>query len=301
MNKREGIVISISEKYANLLTPYGEFIKVNCAGKKPNIGEEFIGNEVKAGFFYSNTRKIVTAACILFILSIGGGVKAYYSPSATVLVSINPYVELKVNFLNRIISSRALNNDGNKILNQVDINNTNINDGLRIIIDQSKKDKFIDSDYTKTKTISIDIDGKGINISKFKSQMKASNLNIEIESNGNVILNKNSIDNSKGSVKATDNILNKVEQPSTGSSSKKPDNINHTSRSHINTGSGRPALDKNNEKKKYNSRGPHQYNNKNGSKIKKSYQHNKGPNVERVKRVENQKKSPYKKGSKTWR
>lgn len=192
MSKREGIVISIDGKYANLLTSCGEFIKVDCNGKKPDIGEKFMGDEVKHKYLLFNTRKILAVACIVFMLIAGGGaIKAYYSPTATVLVNINPNIELKVNFLNRIISFKALNNDGRKILNQIKINNININDGLQKIIAQSKKDKFIDANYVKTKTISIDISGKNINISKFKSNIKSSGLSIKIQSNGNIILEKN--------------------------------------------------------------------------------------------------------------
>lgn len=191
MSKKEGIVVSVSGKYANLLTPSGEFIKVSCKSRKPNIGEKFQGYQVSNNIFHFNARGLAAAACIMFILTIGGGVKAYYSPVATVLVSINPHIELKVNYFNKIISSKALNDDGRKILSEVKIKNVNINEGLQIIIDQSKKDKFIDDNYISTKTISVEIDGKKINISKFKSNIQASNLSIRIQSNGNVILDKN--------------------------------------------------------------------------------------------------------------
>ncbi|PRR79839.1 anti-sigma factor domain-containing protein [Clostridium luticellarii] len=190
MSKREGIVISVSGRYANLLTPYGEFVKVACNGKKPNVGEKFAGSEAVHFFSRFDARKIVAAACIMLALLIGGGVKAYYSPSATVLVNINPDIELKVNFLDRIISYKALNDDGSKVLSQIKIENANVNDGLKMIIDQSKKDKFIDKEYMKTKTISVDINGENINISKFKSNMETSDLNVKIQSNGNTILNK---------------------------------------------------------------------------------------------------------------
>ncbi|WP_065079132.1 anti-sigma factor domain-containing protein [Clostridium ragsdalei] len=194
MGKKEGIVVSVEGKYANLLTPYGEFIKVNCSGKKLYIGEKFEGDEVlhRLSFFY--TRKIIAAACIIFVLLVGGGVKAYYTPAATVLVNINPSIELKVNFLNKIISFKGLNGDGNKILSEVKINNDNINDALKIIIDQAKKDKFIDKNYAKT--ISIDIRGKNIDVSGFKSNMASSNLSVKIETNGNIILNNKPKDNS---------------------------------------------------------------------------------------------------------
>lgn len=191
MSKKEGIVVSIDGKYVNLLTSCGEFVKVDCNGKKLDIGEKFVGSEVKSRYLIFNTRKILAAACIVLALITCGAFKAYYSPSATVIVDINPNIELKVNFLNRIISSKALNNDGKEILNQIKINNANVNDGLKKIIDQSKKDKFINSNYVKTKIVSINISGKSIDISKFKSDMKASNLSIKIQSNGNVVFEKN--------------------------------------------------------------------------------------------------------------
>jgi hypothetical protein len=213
MGKKEGIVVSVEEKYANLLTPYGEFIKVNCSGKKLHIGEKFEGDEVlhRLSFFY--TRKIITAACIIFVLLVGGGVKAYYTPAATVLVNINPSIELKVNFLNKIISFKGLNGDGNKILSEVKINNDNINDALKVIIDQAKKDKFIDKNYAKT--ISVDIRGKNIDVSGFKSNMASSNLNVKIEANGNIILNNKPKDNSTNkNLNSSDKAVTKESTPS---------------------------------------------------------------------------------------
>ncbi|HBC96402.1 MAG TPA: hypothetical protein DC034_06360 [Clostridium sp.] len=191
MSKKEGIVIDTNGKYANLLTPYGEFIRVNCNGKKPNIGEKFVGNEAVHRFFPVSAKKILIAACIAFALVVCGAARVYYSPSATVLVNINPRIELKVNSLNRIISSKALNDDGRKVLNQIKINNIDVNDGLRMILYQSRKDKLIDRKYMKAKSISINISGKNLDISKFKSDIKTSDLNVKIKSNGNVILNKN--------------------------------------------------------------------------------------------------------------
>lgn len=222
MSKKEGIVVSISGKYANLLTPYGEFIKVKYNGEKPNIGEKFKGNEISHNFFQFSTKKIAAAACITFILLLGGGAKAYYSPVATVLVSINPRIELKVNFLNKIISSKALNSDGSKILSEVKINNVNINDGLESIIAQSKKDKFIDGNYIKVKTISVDINGKSIDISKFKSSIEASNLSVKIQSNGDVVLNKNSNKNTN-----TNKTINKTTNNNSNNNEKTNNNKNY--------------------------------------------------------------------------
>ena len=270
MGKKEGIVISINGKYANLLTSCGEFIKVNCNGKKPNIGEIFKGDEVFHNFFYLNGKVIAAAVCIMFILFIGGGAKAYYSPVATILVNINPHIELKVNFLNRIISSKALNDDGSKILSQVKINNVNINNGLKIIIDESKKDKFINEDYIKTKTISVNISGKNIDISEFKSNIETSNLNVKIQSNGNIILNKNpnknlnknSNSSSNSSTKITNNDtfnnpLNNVKSLSNENNNKELNsNINKNSSLEKNgyVNGNNSTLDKNNDGRQTNLR-----------------------------------------------
>ncbi len=212
MGEKEGIVVSVEKKYANLLTPYGEFIKVNCSGKELHIGEKFEGDELPYRLNFFNTRKIIAAACIMFALLIGGGAKAYYSPVATVLVNINPSIELKVNFLNKIISSKGLNGDGNKILSEVKLNNDNINDALKVIIDQAKKDKFIDKNYAKT--ISIDIHGKNIDVSDFKSNMVSSNLSVKIESNGNIILNNKPKDKSNKNSNSSDKADVKESTPS---------------------------------------------------------------------------------------
>ncbi|MFL0194007.1 hypothetical protein ACJDU8_00150 [Clostridium sp. WILCCON 0269] len=250
MGKKEGIVVSINGKYANLLTSCGEFIKVNCNGKRPNIGEKFKGDEVFHNFFYLNGKAITAAACIMFILFVGAGTKAYYSPVATVLVDINPHIELKVNFLDKIIFCKALNNDGGKILSHIKINNVNINNGLEMIIDESKKDKFINEDYVKTKTISINITGKNIDVSEFKSNAAASNLNVKIQSNGNVILNKNlnknSNSNSNGNAKIIDS-----DAFNNGLKNVKPsnNNINKNSSQSQNgsTSTTNSTLDKNND------------------------------------------------------
>jgi len=238
MGKREGIVVSVEGKYANLLTPYGEFIKVNCNGKKPNVGQEFEGEEVSHKLIKFNTRKLIAVACIMFALLIGGGAKAYYSPIATVLVNINPSIELKVNFLNKIISFRGLNNDGNKIFNEVKINNDNINDALKIIIEQAKKDKFIDKNYTKT--ITIDIHGKNIDISKFKSNMVSSNLSVKIELNGDIILNNKPKNRSNKNLNSSDKAATKVSTPSSEEhlSDKKEDKTLNNSSSENKSSSG---------------------------------------------------------------
>lgn len=270
MSKREGIVVSVDGRYVNLLTPYGEFIKVKCKGRTPSIGEEFKGNEA----FNFRINKVAAVACIILALFAGGGAKAYYSPVASVVVGTNPQIELKVNFLNRIISYKSLNSDGNKILNQVTLNNKNINDALQEIIDKSKGN------------ISIDINGKSIDISKFKSNAALSNLNIKIESNGNIILNKSSNKDSNKNANGT-NTLKKDSSLGNKSAEKRPNSnygygnqnkINSTSHnnSNINKNSGveksnlkqsqNPNINSNKEEQSYKRQVDKNDNNKNKSK-----------------------------------
>src|ERR1700674_395384 len=113
MNKT-GLVLKVEKNRATLLTNTGEFVKVVFSKDMPKVGETYSGvvrNE-------RNYLKYLTAAAALFIvfLSGGGAAYAYYTPVATIQVSINPSIELKINRFDRIIQSSPINTDGVTLL-----------------------------------------------------------------------------------------------------------------------------------------------------------------------------------------
>lgn len=183
---RTGIVLQLEKNKAILMTSSGEFAKVKIPGKAPNIGETYTGKIYKE----NNLIKYATAiACLLFVFLTGGGAYAYYSPVTTVQVSINPSLELKLNRLNRIIKYSPLNKDGEVLLTHLNIKNSNIDDGLNQIVEEAKKEKFINENYIKAeKFISVSIasgdKSKSLKLAKFEKYMTDNKLNLNLNNNG---------------------------------------------------------------------------------------------------------------------
>lgn len=224
MNKT-GLVMRAERNSVSIMTSSGEFFKVEIISKVPKIGDEYTGKLKKENSFL---KKLVTAACLLFMVLSGGGVYAYYTPTSSVVININPSIELSANRWNKIIKYLALNKDGETILNAISIKNKSLNEGLNLIVEQSKKDDFINEEYIKaSKVISIQIsekNNKGVDLSKFEDYAAKNNLNLKINNNGretysNRIINNETLKDKvvdPPNIKKTENqVIKKAENPIT--------------------------------------------------------------------------------------
>lgn len=182
---KTGLVVSTKGRSAVIMSDSGEFYKVNTAGKKIEIGEELTGTVTINKPFY---RSLAAVASLLFFILIGSGIYIYSTPVATVLVNINPSIQLKTNRYSRIISFTALNNDGNKVLKGIKLKNKTLDDGLYLIIKQSQKDNFINDKYMDNgKKIMVDItsmNNRHFDLSKSELYISTSGLNAEINNSG---------------------------------------------------------------------------------------------------------------------
>jgi len=183
---KTGVVLQVEKNKAILMTASGEFIKVKIAAKAPKLGETYTGKIHKENNLFKYAAAV---ACLLFMFLSGGGAYAYYSPVTTVQVSINPSLELKLNRFNKIIKYSPLNKDGEVLLSHLSIKNVNIDDGLNQIVEEAKKEHFINDNYIKTeKIISINITSgnkdKSLKLSKFQKYMADQKLNLNLNNNG---------------------------------------------------------------------------------------------------------------------
>lgn len=182
---KTGLVLSINKNKAHMVTPSGEFVKVKIKGTAPKVGETFSGELVKN---FTIPKFPVVAASIAFMLLFSGTAYAYYTPTSSVIVEINPSIMLKLNMFNRIIGSSPLNADGETVLKEIKIKNKPINDGLKTIVDEAKKDNFINDNYVKSdKAVTLFVDTKSkndINLESFQKFMGESGVNLRINSNG---------------------------------------------------------------------------------------------------------------------
>jgi hypothetical protein len=153
---KTGVVISIMNRKAGIMTTSGEFVYIKTNKVLPNIGEIYSGELSKKTLpFY---KYAITAASIMFVLVSSTFAYAYYTPVTTIVLSINPSVSLEANRWNKIINSKALNSDGLLLLDNIKLKNKSIDDGLELLIQEAKTEQFITDKYvSEKKVISVDI------------------------------------------------------------------------------------------------------------------------------------------------
>lgn len=196
MNKT-GLVLKAEKNIVLLVTSTGEFVKVIASSNPPKIGETYTGSQKKE---HNYLRHFTAAAALFLIFLSGGSAYAYYTPAAIIKVDINPSIELRINYFNRIIKSLPLNADGKILLGTLQLENKSIDEALTLVIDQAKKDNFINDTYIEQgKTVSIKISSnnsnKNINLDKFEKYIVENKINTQINNNGKE--NKKEFNNNK--------------------------------------------------------------------------------------------------------
>lgn len=231
MNIKNGLVMEIQGSDAYIMTSSGEFFKVKIDKNKtlPVVGGEYRSQIFRRPFMCISKFKYAVAACLLFfMLSLGGGTYAYYTPTSTVTININPSIEFKLNRWDRVLTSSPLNSDGEKVLLEIKAKNKSIDDVLIMVINQAKQDKYINENYINMgKTVTINIVGKEVGLSSLEKELSKDNINVKIDSNGKNIYNKNN--------KKPDNVSPK-------NNNDKNTNVSTNANSDVN----KSAIDKNN-------------------------------------------------------
>lgn len=235
MNVKNGLVMDMKEDAAYIITPDGEFLKIKIDKSKalPVVGGEYKGTVYDKPYKYLRKFKYVAAACLMFfLLSLGGGAYAYYTPVSTVTIDINPSIEFKLNRWNRILSSRSLNSDGERILKEIKTMNTQIDHALVMVVNQAKEDKYINDNYINSgKTIAVNITGKEVNLPTLEKELSKNNLNAKIDNNGTTVFNKTAKNSSDSS--SNNSSINKNSSTTNGNY-KTPNSTNDNSTKGIN-------------------------------------------------------------------
>lgn len=194
MNIKNGLVMDIKGNAAYIMTSSGEFFKIKIDKNKalPVIGGEYSSRTFENSFVFLSKFKYAVAACLLFFMvSLGGGTYAYYTPTSTVTIDINPSIEFKLNRWSRVLSSNSLNSDGEEVLSEIKTKNKPIEDVLIMVINQAKEDKYINDEYINLgKLITINIVGKEVGLSNLEEEVSKDTINVKIDSNGKNIYNK---------------------------------------------------------------------------------------------------------------
>lgn len=309
MTNKTGIVMEIKNKKACIMTADGEFAEVKIAGDSPSIGSSYTGITVTKIPFFKYASAV---ACLLLFTSIGGVAYGYYKPITSIVLDLNPSLELKANKWNRIIKTLPLNNDGEKLLASLNVKNKSIDEALSMILNEAENEHFIDTKKDKvSQMISLNITSLGdssINISnlnKFKSAVKEKNLDVKVtyNKNGNTNIpktdiiednedrvnntNKNSNINSKGNITNPNSSIPEIKKNENNSKHNSSTDIKQDNSSKNDKGSSKTNNSKANSNKNNKSNSNNKTLNNDKSKEEKSKETGKPNNGNPVSRGSN--------------
>lgn len=108
------------------------------------------------------------AACACLLLMLGGRL-LYFSPTAGISIDINPSIELDINRFDRVIAVNSFNEDGAKLLSELDVKYKNYTEAVAQILNHDDITKLLSGDDVMTITV---IGSDGEQSSKILSNMK---------------------------------------------------------------------------------------------------------------------------------
>ncbi|HEX3018433.1 MAG TPA: hypothetical protein VHP31_11365 [Caproicibacter sp.] len=88
----------------------------------------------------------LTAAAAAVIMFFGIGAWAYFTPYTYVSLDVNPSIEYSVNRFDRVLSAKAVDNDGTEILNGLSLNNQTIEQAVEETVDKIESKGYFQPD-----------------------------------------------------------------------------------------------------------------------------------------------------------
>jgi hypothetical protein len=130
----KAVVVEIKNDFAAVLSDDGCFTKVKNNNYKMGQVIEVNRNKVPM-----KKKVVICAASAAFLIAGGVTAWAYETPYSYVSLDVNPSIEYSVNVFDRVIDVNAVNDDGQDILDEMnldDINNQDIEDAIAQTVDQ---------------------------------------------------------------------------------------------------------------------------------------------------------------------
>jgi len=100
--------------------------------------------ELKTTKWYNKATKWVAAAAAVLMITSGAVSYAYLNPVATVSLDVNPSIEFRVNSFDKVINVKAMNDDGEQILGELDLKGMEIEKAIEAALDEMVEQKFLD-------------------------------------------------------------------------------------------------------------------------------------------------------------
>lgn len=110
---------------------------------------------------FNMNKKLVVATCLaaLVIGGSGTGAYAYYkTPVSYLSLDINPSVEIGVNSFDKVVEVEAYNEDGEKILEGVDVVGSNVSDAINVLVSSAADNGYIADDGSTVVSVTSETD-----------------------------------------------------------------------------------------------------------------------------------------------
>ncbi|MGC6174528.1 anti-sigma-I factor RsgI family protein [Lacrimispora sp. 38-1] len=163
----KSVVLEIKGKFAAVLSDDGSIKKVK--NRNYAVGQEIWSIQKEEDLKMKNlpiTKKMaLCASCAAIMLfGTGAGVWVYAAPYSYVSLDVNPSIEYTLNRLDRVIKVKAVNDDGQAILdelNMTDLKNKTIEDAILATVQQISNEGYFEESNTEpvTATASEAVEG----------------------------------------------------------------------------------------------------------------------------------------------
>ena len=176
--EHRGIILSKGINSAIILTSKGEFIKVK-AGKDNKVGEDFVGKESfklkKYKLQISIFLSIILAVLIISLVQ-------YRLIDKTIVIETTSLITLEVNKFDKIIDAYTQTEKGNKMLEVLNINNSEIDTSIKEILNYA-----IDNEMIPDEGFLITITGKPLKynaLEKTEKFIEEKELKVKLNNSG---------------------------------------------------------------------------------------------------------------------
>lgn len=145
------VIVDLKGRYAAALAENGEVKRI--VNNHYEIGQEielYDIKEVKQPRFAPHViRRVVAVAAAVIVLAVGSMATAYAIPYGTVSLESDPSIEYTINCFDYVIGVKALNEDGDAVLNEIDESKLRhhwIEDAIDTTVRQMEKDGYPDAE-----------------------------------------------------------------------------------------------------------------------------------------------------------
>lgn len=145
MKQKTGVVVKVDKEYICVRTIKGEFYNLKPKENTPRIGDIYSG--VLATPKRLAVRRIIFLSVIVVLVLAGMNIYRYFSVSASVVISIPPTIQLKINKWNKVISVTPTSTPARTLVQNIDLKGNSLEKAIQSILEEAKNKNIINKNY----------------------------------------------------------------------------------------------------------------------------------------------------------